>query len=502
MDENLGQSLADEMVPRVLLDRMIDAFLALDDEGRVTYLNERAKTVLGPLFEDGSDAERLRGELLWDALPQARETKLYERFDEAIDRQEGDTYEDYYPPLETWFEVTLYPSEEGLSVYFRDVTERKGRVDRLRRREAALRNLYEAIASPDRSFEDRVDALIETGRSTLGTEYGTLSRIENGNYRFEFVRGPGDTVEPGTMVDLEETYCEHVAALKETVVIGNVEMEASELTDRAEFTELGITSYVGTPVHVDGEVYGTLCFYGTAARTEGFSDWETTLVDLMGRWVGTAVERNRAAARLERQNERLEQFAGVLSHDLRNPLQVVRGNLELARRDHDSEHLENAEAAVERIDRMVTEMLSLARTGETIEETETAELATLAREAWEPVSTTEGALSVEVTGTVEADRARVLRLLENLFRNSVEHSDGPVAIRVEDTADGFAVVDDGPGIPADVRDRVLEYGYTDSADGTGFGLSIVAEIAAAHDWSLDITDAEGDGTRVVLGEAR
>jgi signal transduction histidine kinase len=103
-------------------------------------------------------------------------------------------------------------------------------------------------------------------------------------------------------------------------------------------------------------------------------------------------------------------------------------------------------------------------------------------------------------------------VLVNLFRNAVEHgSTGPdsqarqdaveqggddVAVRVGDLGDGgFFVADDGLGIPPDERDAVLDSGYTNSEAGTGYGLAIVDEIAAAHDWSLSVTESREGGAR-------
>ncbi|WP_239640455.1 sensor histidine kinase [Halogeometricum pallidum] len=81
--------------------------------------------------------------------------------------------------------------------------------------------------------------------------------------------------------------------------------------------------------------------------------------------------------------------------------------------------------------------------------------------------------------------------MENLFDNAVRHGGERVTVTVDRLSDGFSVEDDGPGIPAEERDDVFEYGYSTADDGTGFGLNIVAEIADAHDW--DVAVSEGDG---------
>jgi signal transduction histidine kinase len=99
---------------------------------------------------------------------------------------------------------------------------------------------------------------------------------------------------------------------------------------------------------------------------------------------------------------------------------------------------------------------------------------------------------------LRADRDRLCRLVENLLHNAVEHGGSGVTITVGATDEGFYVADDGPGIPPDRRDRVFESGYSTAAAGTGFGLSIVAEIAEAHDWSVTATESAAGGTRIEI----
>ena len=214
---------------------------------------------------------------------------------------------------------------------------------------------------------------------------------------------------------------------------------------------------------------------------------------------------------LERKNERLEEFASVVSHDLRNPLNVAQGHLELAREETESERLGTVADAHGRMGRLIDDLLTLAREGETISDTEPVDLAELAAACRQNLATTEAILSVSIDRTVAADRDRVRQLLENLLRNSVEHGSTDsrsephgnsvehvgvtVTIGELDDGDGFYVEDDGPGIPEAQRDRVFESGYTTSESGTGFGLRIVKQIAEAHGWNVCVTDSDSGGAR-------
>jgi len=235
----------------------------------------------------------------------------------------------------------------------------------------------------------------------------------------------------------------------------------------------------------------------------------------------TELEHSRRA--LERQNENLERFASMVSHDLRNPLSVANGHATLARCDADDEqvrdHLDTVVDAHNRMDDIVEDILALAREGQHVEETEPLTLQSVAREAWGYVNDTQDAtLTVASDATIRANKSRLLTGLENLFRNAIDHGEPTVEVEVgvertrvvSDGSDAgpvdepgltrVYVADDGAGIPADEQDDIFEFGYTNSDDGTGLGLAIVETIAEAHDWSVSLDDEYDDGARFVFTE--
>ena len=199
----------------------------------------------------------------------------------------------------------------------------------------------------------------------------------------------------------------------------------------------------------------------------------------------------------QRREERLAEFASVVSHDLRNPLNVARGHLELGRESGDDDHFREVDDALDRMEQIIEDLLTLARDADATPDAEPVSLAAAARTAWASVETTDADATLDVGGdaTLVADETALVRLLENLFRNSVEHAGCDVAVSVGATEDGFYVEDDGAGVPDGDREAVFESGYTTSRDGTGFGLSIVAEIADSHGWTVDLVDAASGGAR-------
>jgi signal transduction histidine kinase len=210
-------------------------------------------------------------------------------------------------------------------------------------------------------------------------------------------------------------------------------------------------------------------------------------------------ERKERERELSRQNERLEEFASLVSHDLRNPLNVAQSRLELLAEECNNEHAEPAREALERMGRIIEDVLWLAREGKDIGTTESVDLLEATRSAWRMVATgaDEAELVVDLSGAraVDADRDRLGQLLENLFRNSVEHAGEGVSVTVGESEGGFFVADDGPGIPEAEREDVFDAGYTTSQDGTGFGLSIVERIAEAHGWEVEVTESPAGGAR-------
>ncbi|QOS13379.1 receiver/sensor box histidine kinase (plasmid) [Haloferax gibbonsii] len=206
-------------------------------------------------------------------------------------------------------------------------------------------------------------------------------------------------------------------------------------------------------------------------------------------------EQRKREQQLQRQNERLSEFASVVSHDLRNPLNVAAGNVELARQDHESDRLATAARALNRIDDLIEDLLTLARKGDNVGELEPVSLGPLVSDCWETIETADAELQTDVTATVIADRSRLQQLVENLVRNSIEHGGDGVAVTVGELPDGFYVEDDGVGIPAERRDTIFEAGRTTSRTGTGFGLAIVKQVAEAHGWDVSVADSDAGGAR-------
>ncbi|MFB6169375.1 MAG: sensor histidine kinase, partial [Haloferacaceae archaeon] len=198
---------------------------------------------------------------------------------------------------------------------------------------------------------------------------------------------------------------------------------------------------------------------------------------------------------LERQKRQLEEFASIVSHDLRNPLAVAEGTLELARETRESDYLARAADAIDRSQALIEDLLTLARQGETVAEVQPVAFEDVVETSWRTVDTAQASLEVDVSPAVEADQSRLRELFENLYRNAVEHGGDDVTVAVGTIDDGFYVADTGPGIPESDREDVFEAGYSTNDGGTGFGLRIVEQIVDAHGWEVAVTESDQGGAR-------
>jgi PAS domain S-box-containing protein len=448
---------------RTLVEESNDIATIIDTDGTMTYVSPAVTRVLG------YDPEELVGNTGHEFVhPDDRERNAdaVEAVLETPD--EPQTVEVRFKHADgswCWIEATMRNRLEddvidGILLNSREITERKNRERELRKLageyEALLNNAEDAIFFIDVDASD-TDITFEFDRLSPAYERQTGITTEE-------VRGetPRDVFGEQAGAELEANYHRCVKA-REPISY----QEELRVNEEARIWQTNLA-----PVLTDGDV----------ARLVGIT-----------RNVTDRVERER---QLRRQKERLDEFASVISHDLRNPLNVAQARATLLDEQTESEHLNPLVQSLDRMEAIVMDTLTLARQGETIDETEAVSLTDLVGKCWGTVDTDAATLEIADEMTFQGDRDRLRHVFENLFRNAIQHGGTDVTVRVgrvdEDT---IYVEDDGSGIPAERRQEIFEPGHSSTSGGTGFGLTIVKRIAEAHGWTVSVTGGSHGGAR-------
>ena len=452
---------------RVLVEQIDDAVTVVDADGTITYVSPAVTRILG------YDTEELVGREGYEFVhPEDRERNTDAMETVLSDPSTSETVELRFHHADgswRWIEATMRNRLDddiidGILLSSRDITERK---------------TYEAEAQ---KLAEEYEALLDNVEDAifLITVEGDGSGI-----RFEFER-LSPSYERQTGITTEE-----VQGQTPQDVFGEEQGAGLEANYHRCVN-------AGEPISYQEELQ----------VDDGARFWQTKLApvvagDEIPRLVGITrnvtdrVERER---QLQQQNERLDEFASVISHDLRNPLGVAQGRAAALAEEIEHEHLEPLLGALDRMEGIIADTLTLARQGDTISDTEPISLAALVGQCWSAVETEDAAIEIADEMTLEGDPGRVRHVFENLFRNAVEHGGAGVTVRVgSHEKNGLYVEDDGAGIPVGKREHVLEPGHSSARGGTGFGLTIVRRIVEAHSWELAITDGIDGGARFEIG---
>ncbi|GAA0666708.1 PAS domain S-box protein [Natronoarchaeum mannanilyticum] len=451
------------------------AIFALDTEGRVTSWNRGAERL------KGYSADEIVGEHLSTFYPDAKAEQGYPEELLATAREEGSVEDEGWRVRKDgstfWANVVITAvcddngCHQGFLKVTRDLTDR-------RRRGADDGDVLAADDGIDDRLLERAIDEVPVGITISGP--------------------PSDDV---PLVYANEAFVRLTGYSREEILGHNCRFLQGEATRPEPVRELAAAIEAGAGTTVELRNY----------RKDGTEFWNrvsiTPIRDDAGdvtNYVGfqqDVTDRKRLERQLDRQLAQFEHFGGVLSHDFRTPLTTVRGRLQLARETGDTDHLDQATAALDRLEELVDNLSSAMRKGELVDEPTAVGLGDCLRSVWETLETGDATLRIETDGSIRADAEALKRLVENLFANALEHAGAEVTVTAGALADGFYVEDDGPGIPIDDRNRVFEAGYSTREGSHGFGLASVKQLAVAHGWDITATDGSDGGARFEITDA-
>ena len=233
----------------------------------------------------------------------------------------------------------------------------------------------------------------------------------------------------------------------------------------------------------------------------------TAALNVMARTVGANI------SQLENRNQELDQFAYVVSHDLKAPLRGIESASRWIEEDmgkdqlppHIREFLAMMRQRVHRMEKLITGILDLARIGRVAQADETVFVRTLLREVVDTLNPPPG-FKVELPfflPTLTTNAVQLQQVFTNLISNALKYHDHPttgtVHIGCDDAGDfySFSVTDDGPAIDAEYHDRIFVIFQTlterDTLESTGVGLAIVKKIVERQGGHIGVKSAEGQG---------
>jgi two-component system OmpR family sensor kinase len=356
-------------------------------------------------------------------------------------------------------------------------------------------DIYQLLQLRGENLDSKIDAAIRIGCDRLGVENGVVTHTTDGQYEVLESSVPDGEYSAGSVTELATTWCRHVVDEESPLAFDDA--NETDYADDIAHEETGLTCYIGVPLVVDGETYGTLCFSNDEPRGEEFSEIDRQFVTILAEWVSYEIERTHHHRELAAQNERLDEFTGIVAHDLRNPLTAATGYTEILLDGLEGEQAEYAEIVAENLDRMeslIDGLLLLAKQGLDVGDRSPVELESVARTAWETIQTRDATLELDTERTVYADASRLQQVFENLFRNAVEHCPPGVTVSVSDSPEGFCITDDGDGISADLLDSLFDRDEVGNEQRGGLGLLIVERVVRGHGWTIAV-ESDESGTR-------
>jgi PAS domain S-box-containing protein len=526
-----------------ILGSIRDAFVAMSTDFRYTFVNPQAEALLH------RSAAQMLGQLAWDVFPGSYDRPFGRAFRQAMATQEPVSLESFAPPAGRWLEARVYPTPDGLTVFFGDVTTR-------RRSQETSAFLVEAsrMLSASLDYEDTLRAVAAAAVPRLG-DWCAVDIVRDptaGAWPPEIERLAAVHVDPEKVaLGMALAARENIdwsaptglpAVLRERTVtflpVVTDEMLVATTTDAehlALLRTLGYASIIVVPLVARDRTLGalTLC---TSESGRHYDEADLALALDLAQRAAVAVdnarlfrEAERAQRDAEAANQAKSEFLGTMSHELRTPLNAVLGYVDLLDAGVRGELSEPQREDLQRIRRsakvlmsLVTDVLNFARVeaGQVEFRLENVPLERVVADLDALVAPSIRAKQLAYTHdpcidgwVVRADAERLKQILTNLLTNAIKFTPAGGRITVECDADSSTsgtmlrvrVRDTGRGIPRDDLRRIFEpfvqidrHLTGESQQGVGLGLAIARDLARRMGGDLTAESESGQGATFTL----
>lgn len=383
----------------------------------------------------------------------------------------------------------------------------------------ALREFYRVISTPRRHLNEQIQAVLAMGYRHFNLAIGVLARIEDQHYEVMQAITPDGEITRGDVFALGDAYCQETLRIQTPFSFER----ANARRWRHTHLKLHLETYLGTPVEVEGKIYGTLSFADYQPRFKAYSTVDHELIQIMARWVGAILEQDRMAAAAKRQHTLLAhasrlnilgEMASSLAHEINQPITAITLYTEtcLARLQSSScsptdlrTSLEKIAAQSARTNTIIQHIRHFARQG--TPQYLTVYIKDLLDDIDDflhlEIRRHQVRLNIAIPSDlppVMADPLQVQQVILNLIHNAVDAMSASEGLRTltvfakldRETVE-IGVKDNGPGVAPDVFDQLLHPFFTTKPDGLGLGLSISQSIVEAHRGRLWATPNSGAG---------